>query len=80
MTERTMWKGMVAEKELERAHQRVIADGLIISLRTIINPHEDVENLNPELIRSQADQLADVIRRCRILTAEILKLEKGLYG
>ncbi len=80
MSERTMWKGMVAEKKLERERQRVIADGLIISLRTQINPHEDVESLNADLICSQAEQLLGIIRKCRALSAEILQLEKDLYG
>jgi len=80
MSERTMWKGMVAEKKMERDRQSLIADGLIISLRTLINPHEEAEDLNIDLIFSQAGQLMDVIRKCRNLRAEILSLEKDLYG
>jgi len=76
--ERLIWQGQKQEKELESKHLKISIDGLVHSLRTELNPHNPIEEINQELVWEQAFEMADKLTRYKQLCAEIKNINKSL--
>lgn len=74
-------KGQLAEFKKKYNNLDIEASGLIIQLRTLLNPYaEDVTELNAEQIRFSAKRLADIIRQMQALKPKINQLQEALGG
>jgi hypothetical protein len=80
MSERTVFRGMLVEKKMKYRAAKAQCEGLVISLRGLINPFEEAEDLQIELIKNQADQLFKICKECNDLRKEIRKIEQELEG
>ncbi|GAB4327315.1 MAG: hypothetical protein Kow0037_00770 [Calditrichia bacterium] len=74
-------KGQLADLKKKYGNMDIEASGLIIQLRTLLNPYtEDVTELNAEQIRFSAKRLADIIRQMQALKPKINQLQEALGG
>lgn len=59
MNERVKFLGQLVEAEQEERKLKLVADGLVISLRDLLDPIGDVGGLRVDLIMDQAISLAN---------------------
>jgi len=76
--ERIRLRGLLEEKRKELTALRVKADGLLISLRMLLDPYKDLEELRCDVIAEQARELEALWRRVRELSQEIARMEADL--
>ena len=76
--ERLIWQGQKQEKELESKRLKTSINGLINSVRTELNPHTPIEEINQELVWEQAFEMADKLTRYKQLCAEIKNINQSL--
>ena len=78
MNERLKFQGRLAEKELEAKTLKLRIEGMISSIRSHLDPFENIENLKSRLIAGQAVDLSeyhtmymDVLDEIRLLKKEL---------
>jgi hypothetical protein len=78
MSEVLKFKGRLAEKEFELKEQELRIKGLIESIRSSLDPFDEIEFLDAELVRSMSFELAD--RKIKFIEtqAEIRAIKKAL--
>jgi len=78
MNERLRYQGRLAEKRLEAKELKLRIEGMIDSLRTQLDPFEDIENIKAHLIAGQAVDLSDYKTMYMETLEDIRKLKKEL--
>ena len=78
MTERLKNEGRLAEKGREKTKLRLIIDGLVESIRDLLDPFEAIEDIKADVAAQQAVALAEKQIRYIELLAEIKALKKAL--
>jgi len=78
MSERLKYQGRLAEAEQAERRLKMRMDGLVRSLRDLLDPTEDVARLDADQIADQAMQLAAAAGDLRARTAEIAKIRDVL--
>ena len=78
MSEILKFKGRLAEKELELKEQELRIRGLIKSIRSNLDPFDDIEFLDAELVRSESFELADLKIKYVETQAKIKAIKKAL--
>ena len=78
MSERLIWQGQKQEKELEARRLKTSIEGLRSSIRTALNPHSPIREINHDLVSQQAFELADKVVRYKGLLDEIAAINKSL--
>ncbi len=73
------FKGRLAELELDCKRLEISSKGLINSLRGLLDPHEMLEGLSPEMITDQALRLSDLLTQYRE-KQEIMRAVKKSLG
>lgn len=80
MSERTLLRGMLAERQQNRKQLEKQAEGHMLFLRMHLNPHVPIENLPMDQIRIQTIELHQCWEKIKNLGAEIRKIEDDLNG
>lgn len=78
MNERLKFQGRLAEKELEEKKLRLRLDGLRNSIRELLDPFEDVAELNCEVVAEQALEMASLQVDLKAVLDEIKAINKAL--
>ena len=79
--ERAAMKGMLAEKKKRLNEIQIRAEGLVISIRQLVNPYVGLLELERlDLAAMQAQELKELQDEARTLADEIARLEEDLYG
>lgn len=78
MSERLIWQGQKQEKTLAAKQLETSINGLRESIRTNLNPHAALSEINHELVSQQAFELADKLIRYRALCSEIEAINQSL--
>jgi len=78
MSEILKFKGRLAEKEFELKEQELRIKGLIESIRSNLDPFDDIESLNAELVRAMSFELADLKIIYVEIKAKIRAIKKAL--
>jgi len=76
--ERLIWQGQKQDKELAAKQLKTSIEGLRNSIRTELNPHSPVREINPDMVSQQAFELADKVVRYNGLLGEIAAINKSL--
>lgn len=76
--ERLIWQGQKQEKILAAKKLETSITGLRSSIRTELNPHTPISEIDHELVTQQAFELADKLIRYRQLCKEIESINKSL--
>lgn len=78
MTERLKFQGRLAEKDMEAKKLKLRIEGLRDSIRDVLDPFEDVDELDIERAFEQMADLAGKMLEYKELTGEIKALRKAL--
>ena len=79
--ERAALKGLLADKKKKLEEIQIRAEGLVISIRQLINPYVDFLELERlDLAAMQAQELKDLQAEAKALALEIERMEADLYG
>lgn len=78
MNERLKFQGRLAEKKLEEKKLRLRLDGLRNSIRELLDPFEDVAELNCEVMAEQALEMASLQVDLKAALDEIKAINKAL--
>jgi len=78
MNERLIWQGQKQEKTLEAKRLETSIKGLRESIRTNLNPHNPIKDIDYEIVREQAFELADKVIRYNGLYSEIEAINQSL--
>lgn len=79
MNEKVQWKGQLAELKGRYNTLKFEGQGLLILLRSLLNPFEpDLTRLQVEIIENNADRLKTVVQQMREAKAQIEKLQEAL--
>jgi hypothetical protein len=78
MNERLKFQGRLAEKELEAKTLKLRIEGMIESIRSHLDPFENIENLKSRLIAGQAVDLSEYHTMYMEVLDEIRLLKKEL--
>lgn len=78
MSEILKHKGRLAEKELEAKKLKLRLEGLVKSLRDLLDPFESVEDLQGDIIADQGLELASYQVEYKRLLEEIKAINKVL--
>ena len=78
MSERLIWQGQKQEKELAAKQLEISISGIRDSLRVVLNPHAAVAEMDPEVLWSQAFELADKLTRYKGLLSQIRNINRSL--
>jgi len=76
--ERMTWKGMRVEKLEKSKKIETSISGLRHSIRTELNPHKPILDINHELLTQQAFELADKMIQLKQFSKEIAALNRSL--
>lgn len=76
--ERMIWKGQRQEKLEKFKKLETSITGLRSSIRTELNPHAPIADINHDLVTEQAFELADKLIQHRQIRAEIDALNRSL--
>ena len=76
--ERLQFQGRLGEKKIEAKKIEIKMNGLVEAMRNDLNPFEEVENLNTELIVEQALDLAQLKINYISALKEIKAIQKAL--
>jgi hypothetical protein len=77
--ERLQFQGRLGEKKIEAKKIEVRMNGLVEAMRNDLNPFEEVEDLNTELIVEQALDLAQLKINYIGALKEIKAIQKALW-
>lgn len=77
-TERLIWQGQKQEKIQEAKKLEMSISGLRNSIRTELNPHAPISEINLDLVSEQAFELSDKLIRYKQLCSEIEAIDKSL--
>lgn len=81
MSERILAKGYLADARRRFREKDLEASGLLVSIRTLLNPYEDdLTKIEIEKVIVMAKKLGECIEEMRALRAKIEKLEAELDG
>lgn len=78
MSEILKFQGRLGEKEMEARSLKLSAEGLIKSLREILDPFEPVEDLNIELASQEMANLEKTMLELRDTLHDITAIKKAL--
>ena len=73
--EKLQMKGMLAEAKKNFRTLDTEASGLVILIRSLLNPYEDIKNLDMEKVFISVKRLREVTEEIKILSEKIKKLE-----
>lgn len=73
--EKLQLKGMLAESKKRFRTLDTEASGLVILIRSLLNPYEDVKNLDMEKVGVSTKRLTTVVDELKTLAEKIKKLE-----
>lgn len=76
--ERLQLKGMLAESKKSFRTLDTEASGLIILIRALLNPYEDIKNLDMDKVFVSVKRLKDISKEMQVLNEKIKKLESEL--
>ncbi len=76
--ERLQMKGMLAEAKKSFRTLDTEASGLIILIRALLNPYEDIKNLDMDKVFVSVKRLKDISKEMQVLNEKIKKLESEL--
>ena len=73
--ERLQLKGMLAESKKRFRILDTEASGLVILIRSLLNPYEDIKNLDMEKVSVSVKRLAEITEELKTLSEKIKNLE-----
>lgn len=73
--EKLQMKGMLAESKKKFRTMDTEASGLIILIRSLLNPYEEIKNIDMEKVSVSVDRLKDITLEMKTLSEKIKKLE-----
>ncbi len=76
--ERLQLKGMLAESKKNFRTLDTEASGLVILIRALLNPYEDIKNLDMDKVLVTVKRLKDVSEEMQTLADKIKRLESEL--
>ena len=76
--ERLQLKGMLAESKKNFRTLDTEASGLIILIRALLNPYEDIKNLDMDKVFVSVKRLRDISKEMQVLNEKIKNLESEL--
>lgn len=76
--ERLQLKGMLAESKKSFRTLDTEASGLVILIRALLNPYEDIKNLDMDKVLVTVKRLKDVSEEMQTLADKIKRLESEL--
>lgn len=76
--ERLQMKGMLAETKKKFRTLDTEASGLVILIRSLLNPYQDIKNLDMEKVSVSVKRLTDITEEMKTLSEKIKKLESEL--
>ena len=76
--ERLQMKGMLAEAKKSFRTLDTEASGLIILIRALLNPYEDIKNLDMDKVFISVKRLRDISKEMQVLNEKIKNLESEL--
>ncbi len=76
--ERLQMKGMLAEAKKSFRTLDTEASGLIILIRALLNPYEDIKNLDMDKVFVSVKRLRDISKEMQVLNEKIKNLESEL--
>ncbi len=77
-SERMVWKGQRQEKLEQARVLETSIHGLRDSIRTGLNPHAPISEINHDLVSQQAFELADKVIQYKQLSKEITAINNSL--
>jgi len=77
-SERLMWQGQKQEKLQNAKKLELSISGLRDSIRTELNPHNSISEINHELVTQQSFEMAEKLIQHRQLSSEIEAINKSL--
>jgi len=77
-TERLVWQGQKQEKQQEARRLELSGTSLRTEIRTILNPHLPVHEIDQERLAALSFELADKVIRFKALRAEIEAIKQSL--
>ncbi|MBU1193976.1 MAG: hypothetical protein KKE62_01915 [Proteobacteria bacterium] len=76
--ERLIWQGQRQEKLQEAKRLELSISGLRHSIRSELNPHVPISDINQDLVQEQAFEICDKLIRYQALCREIKALNDSL--
>lgn len=73
--EKLQLKGMLAESKKRFRTLDTEASGLVILIRSLLNPYEDIKNLDMEKISVSVKRLTEITKELKTLSEKIKNLE-----
>lgn len=73
--ERLQMKGMLAEAKKCFRSLDTEASGLVILIRSLLNPYEDIKNLDMDKVSVSVKRLNEITKEMKTLNEKIKKLE-----
>ena len=73
--ERLQLKGMLAESKKIFRTLDTEASGLVILIRALLNPYEDIKNLDMDKVFVSVKRLKDISKEMQVLNEKIKNLE-----
>ena len=73
--ERLQLKGMLAESKKNFRTLDTEASGLVILIRALLNPYEDIKNLDMDKVFISVKRLRDISKEMQVLNEKIKNLE-----
>lgn len=73
--EKLQMKGMLAEAKKRFRTLDTEASGLIILIRSLLNPYEEIKNLDMEKVSVSVKRLNEITQEMKTLSEKIKKLE-----
>lgn len=73
--ERLQLKGMLAESKKRFRILDTEASGLVILIRSLLNPYEDIKNLDMEKVSVSVKRLTEITEELKTLSEKIKNLE-----
>ena len=73
--ERLQMKGMLAESKKNFRTLDTEASGLVILIRALLNPYEDIKNLDMDKVFVSVKRLKEITEEMQTLDVKIKKLE-----
>ncbi len=76
--ERLQMKGMLAENKKRFRILDTEASGLVILIRSLLNPYDEIKNLDMEKVSASVARLKEISKELKALIEKISKLESEL--
>lgn len=73
--EKLQMKGMLAEAKKRFRTLDTEASGLVILIRSLLNPYEEIKNLDTEKVSVSVKRLNEITQEMKTLSEKIKKLE-----